>query len=70
MKVHDKEAREMRKRCDDEVNETNMKCAGKCALKIKGKIVTYTIKQVIRITDATDLIKEHIKENMNAIQSS
>ena len=58
----DEKAREIRERCDEKEIATNIKFVGKCALQIKGKIVTNSIKEAIRIADASSSFEEHIRE--------
>ena len=62
IKECDIKAREMRQRCDERETATNIKFVGKCALQIKGKIVTNSIKEAIRIADASTSFKEYVKE--------
>ena len=62
MKRCDEEARKMRENCRTKERETNIKRAGKCSLEIRGKIVTNSVNEAIRIADANESLRECIKE--------
>jgi len=48
--------------CRIKERETNIKYVGKCALQIKGKIITNSVKEAIRIEDANESLREYVKE--------
>lgn len=50
------------KNCRTKERETNIKHAGKCSLEIRGKIVTNSVKEAIRIADADESFREHINK--------
>ena len=52
MKGCDEEARKIRENCITKERETNIKHVGKCSLEIRGKIVTNSVIEAIRIADA------------------
>ena len=62
MKGCDEEARKIRENCITKERETNIKHVGKCSLEIRGKIVTNSVKEAIRIADANESLREHAKQ--------
>ena len=62
MKACDKEARNMRERCYLKRIDANIRCVEKCVMRIGGRIITNPMKEVIRIADASESLKAHVKE--------
>ena len=61
IKMHNEKAQMSREECSKHDQVSNIKCLGFWAMKVNSETSTNSVKETVRIIDAKDLLKEHVK---------